>query len=177
MTPEELTTAVPNFPLARSRKWAAPLTLAMKAGGITERKVVAAFIAQVGHETLSFNYTKEMGGPKYFAKYDGREDLGNTQPGDGAKFPGRGLIQVTGRANYLDCSKALFGDDRLLKTPELLEQPEWACKSAVWYWNSNKITPLASAGEFEKVTRKINGGLNGQDDRELRYERALSVLL
>lgn len=177
MTPEELTAVVPDFPLARSRKWAAPLTMAMEAGGITERKAVAAFIAQTGHETLSYNYVKELGGPKYFAKYEGRKDLGNDKPGDGVKYPGRGLIQITGKTNTLAVSLALFGDDRLLKTPELLEQPEWACKSAVWFWNSRKLTPLASAGEFEKVTRKINGGVNGLDDRKLRYERALSVLL
>lgn len=176
MTPDLLTAAVPNMPLARSHKWAAPLTLAMDGGEINTRLRVAAFLAQVGHESGSFFYVKELGGPSYFAKYDGRKDLGNTQPGDGAKFAGRGLIQVTGRANYAACSQALFGDDRLLTTPELLEQPEWAAKSAVWFWSTRGLNVLADAKRITDLSKRINGGTNGLDDRLARYNRACSVL-
>lgn len=176
MSPELLSKAVPNMPLARAQKWAAALELAMTNGGITTRKAVAAFLAQTGHESGSFYYTKELGGPQYFKKYDGRADLGNTQPGDGAKFAGRGLIQVTGRANYAAASQALFGDDRLLSAPEILEQPEWAAKSAVWFWNSRGLTVLAQGDKFDTVTRRINGGTNGADDRNERYRQALEVL-
>lgn len=165
-----------NIPLARAQKWAAPLTLAMTGGQINTRLRVAAFLAQIGHESGSLVYTKELGGPTYFAKYDGRRDLGNTQPGDGARFCGRGLIQVTGRANYLKASQALFGDDRLMKTPELLEQPEWAAKSAVWFWTLHNLSSLADQDRITDITRMINGGTNGMEDRKARYRFALTVL-
>ena len=169
--------AAMNIPLERARKWAPALSLSMEAGEINTRRRQAAFLAQIGHESGSLLYSKELGGPSYFAKYDGRKDLGNTQPGDGACFAGRGLIQVTGRANYGKASQALFGDDRLLKNPELLEQPEWAAKSAVWYWTTRNLNALADADRFTDITRAINGGTNGLEDRKNRYRLALSVLV
>lgn len=175
MTPVQLA-EVMNIPLARAQKWADALTSAMAGGQINTRLRIAAFLAQIGHESGSLVYSKELGGTSYFAKYDGRQDLGNTQPGDGAKFCGRGLIQVTGRANYLKASQALFGDDRLLKTPDLLEQPTWAAKSAVWFWTSRNLNLLADGAQFTDITKKINGGLNGQEDRKARYALALKVL-
>lgn len=175
MTPASLA-EVMNIPLARATKWADALTAAMAGGQIVTRLRIAAFLAQIGHESGSLVYSKELGGASYFAKYDGRKDLGNIQQGDGARFAGRGLIQVTGRANYLKASQALFGDDRLLKTPELLEQPEWAAKSAVWFWSSRSLNNLADGGQFTDLTKKINGGLNGLDDRLARYHYALKVL-
>lgn len=168
--------AAMNIPLQRARNWAPALTLAMEAGQINNRRRQAAFLAQIGHESGSLVYSKELGGPSYFAKYDGRKDLGNTQPGDGARFAGRGLIQVTGRANYGKASQALFGDDRLLRNPELLEHPEWAAKSAVWYWTTRNLNALADADRFTDITRAINGGTNGLEERKARYRLALSVL-
>lgn len=165
-----------NIPLARADKWADAITYGMSEGKITTRRCVAAFLAQIGHESGSLVYTKELGGASYFARYEGREDLGNTQPGDGAKFCGRGLIQVTGRANYRRCSVAMFGDERLLATPELLERPEHAVRSAVWYWNKHNLSALAEADRFTDLTRAINGGTNGLQDRKERYKLALSVL-
>lgn len=169
--------AAMNIPLARAQKWAPALTQAMADGKINTRLRQAAFLAQIGHESGSLRYSKELGGPSYFAKYDGREDLGNTQPGDGARFAGRGLIQVTGRANYGKASQALFGDDRLLKNPELLEHPEWAAKSAAWYWSTRNLNVLADQDRFTDITRAINGGTNGLEDRKARYRLALSVLV
>ena len=148
----------------------------MIAGKIDTRLRIAAFLAQIGHETQSLQYVKELGGPTYFSKYDGREDLGNLQKGDGARFPGRGLIQVTGRANYLECSMALFGDDRLINKPELLEAPEHAAASAVWFWNKKGLNKLADASRITDMTRKINGGLNGLQDRLSRWQKALAVM-
>jgi putative chitinase len=177
LSAETLRAAVPNLPLARAQKWAAPLDLAMQGGSINTKLRIAAFLAQVGHESGSFLYTKELGGPAYFSKYDGRADLGNTQPGDGAKFCGRGLIQVTGRQNYNTCSMALFGDLRLLSSPELLEQPEWAAKSAVWFWSSRSLNNLADAKRITDLSKRINGGTNGLDDRLARYNQACSVLV
>ena len=175
MTPETLSSAM-NIPLARAQKWAPALTDAMCEGGINTRLRQSAFLAQIGHESGSLVYVREIGGPSYFAKYNGRKDLGNTQPGDGARFCGRGLIQVTGRSNYAKCSQALFGDDRLLKTPDLLEQPEWSAKSAVWFWSTRNLNELADADRFTDLTKKINGGTNGIEDRKARYRLALSVI-
>lgn len=175
MTPETLAKAM-NIPLARAQKWAPALTDAMREGKINTRLRIAAFLAQIGHESGSLVYVKELGGPSYFAKYDGRKDLGNTQSGDGAKFCGRGLIQVTGRANYRTASQALFGDDRLLKNPEILESPEGATKSAVWFWTTRNLNSLADADRFTDLTKKINGRTNGLDDRKSRYRLALSVI-
>lgn len=176
MNPSTLSKAM-GIPLARAEKWAPALTLAMDSAKIDTRLRQAAFLAQIGHESGSLVYVKELGGASYFAKYDGRKDLGNTQPGDGARFAGRGLIQVTGRANYGKASQALFGDDRLLKSPELLEEPEWAAKSAVWYWTTRNLNALADQDRFTDITKAINGGTNGLEDRKARYRLALSVLV
>lgn len=175
MTPETLAAAM-YIPLARAQKWAPALAKAMNGGQINTRLRIAAFLAQIGHESGSLVYVKELGGASYFAKYDERKELGNTEPGDGARFAGRGLIQVTGRANYMAASKALFADDRLLKMPELLEQPEWAAESAVWFWSSRNLNALADADRFTDLTKRINGGTNGLEDRKARYRQALKVL-
>jgi putative chitinase len=104
--------------------------------------------------------------------------LGNTPEadGDGQRFRGRGLIQITGRRNYLACSQALFGDDRLLLQPQLLEQVQWACESAAWFWQSNGLNELADKDQFTTITRRINGGLNGLEDRLRLWARAKAVL-
>ncbi|NNA76609.1 glycoside hydrolase family 19 protein [Pseudomonas lactis] len=161
--------------------FASALTLAMDRYQINTKLRMAAFIAQVGHESGQFRYVRELGGDQYLSKYDTgalAKRLGNTpEPdGDGQKYRGRGLIQITGRDNYLACSKALFGDDRLLRTPELLEQAEWAAKSAAWFWSTKGLNTLADQGDFVKITRRINGGLTGQDDRQALYDKALKVL-
>ncbi|QVM98405.1 glycoside hydrolase family 19 protein [Pseudomonas sp. SORT22] len=148
---------------------------------IITRLRMAAFIAQIGHESGQLRYVRELGGDTYLAKYDtGRlaQRLGNTPEadGDGQKYRGRGLIQVTGRANYQACSEALFGDSRLLNTPELLEQPVYAAMSAGWFWQRSGLNSLADKGDFLAITKKINGGTNGLADREELYERALKVL-
>ncbi|MNJ34748.1 Chitinase class I [compost metagenome] len=148
---------------------------------IITRLRMAAFIAQIGHESGQFRYVRELGGDAYLAKYDtGRlaQRLGNTPEadGDGQKYRGRGLIQVTGRANYEACSEALFGDSRLLATPELLEQPVYASMSAGWFWHRAGLNTLADKGDFLTITKRINGGTNGLEDREALYKRALEVL-
>ena len=94
--------------------------------------------------------------------------------GDGSKYRGRGLIQITGRANYMTCGEALGLD--LIKQPELLEKPQHACMSAAWFWATKGLSTLADAGQFDKITRRINGGQNGAADRQTLYTRALKVL-
>ncbi|KAA8563192.1 hypothetical protein FX985_03260 [Pseudomonas extremaustralis] len=153
------------------------LNTAMSKYGIVSPLRIAAFIAQVGHESGQLRWVREIWGPTVQqAGYEGRADLGNTVPGDGFKCRGRGLIQVTGRANYLECSLALFGDDRLIKKPELLEQPEYAAMSAAWFWSTRGLNTLADQGEFVKITRRINGGVNGLAERVAFYNAALKVL-
>ena len=151
------------------------LNTAMNRYQIVGSKRVAAFIAQIGHESGQLKYVKEIWGPtKAQARYEGRADLGNTQPGDGSKFRGRGLIQITGRANYKACGEALGLD--LIRHPELLEQPQYACLSAAWFWATNGLNTLADADKFEAITRRINGGLNGQLHRVALYRQALNLL-
>jgi len=107
----------------------------------------------------------------------GRKNLGNTQPGDGWKFRGRGLIQVTGRSNYTTCSQALYGDQNiLLDEPDILSEPDGAIRSACWFWNSRNINAPADREDIDTVTRLINGGTNGMEDRRARYTRARQVL-
>ena len=151
------------------------LNAAMNRYQIIGTKRVAAFIAQIGHESGQLKYVKEIWGPtKAQAKYEVRADLGNTVKGDGSKYRGRGLIQITGRANYTECGEALGLD--LINHPELLEKPQHACMSAAWFWSSRGLNTLADAGSFSKITSRINGGQNGAADRQALYARALKVL-
>ncbi|PAA14442.1 glycoside hydrolase family 19 protein [Pseudomonas fragi] len=137
---------------------------------------VAAFIAQIGHESGQLKYVKEIWGPTAAqAKYEGRKDLGNIVAGDGSKYRGRGLIQITGRDNYMDCGEGLGLD--LIKQPELLEKPQHAGMSAAWFWATNGLNTLADAGKFDAITQRINGGQNGAADRQALYARALKVLV
>ena len=124
---------------------------------------LAHFMAQIEHESGGFKWLTELGGKSYFDKYEGRKDLGNLQPGDGAKFKGRGYIQVTGRYNYTKLSKDTGID--FLNNPDLLAQEVNAIVSACWFWNKNKINELADKDDAKAVTKKINGGFNGLEDR------------
>ena len=151
------------------------LNTAMNRYQIVGAKRVAAFTAQIGHESGQLKYVKEIWGPTVAqSRYEGRADLGNTEPGDGSKYRGRGLIQITGRANYKACGDALGLD--LINQPELLEKPQHACMSAAWFWATKGLSTLADAGQFDKITRRINGGQNGAADRQALYARALKVL-
>ena len=131
----------------------------------------AAFLAQVAHESAEFRYVEEIASGK---AYEGRADLGNTEPGDGVRFKGRGLIQITGRANYASCGGALGLD--LLADPELLESPQNAARSAAWFWMTHGCNELADADNFRKITLRINGGLNGYVDRLAYWELAKDAL-
>ena len=151
------------------------LNTAMNRYQIVGTKRVAAFIAQIGHESGQLKYVKEIWGPTAAqVKYESRKDLGNTIAGDGSKYRGRGLIQITGRANYMTCGEGLGLD--LIKQPELLEKPQHACMSAAWFWATRGLNTLADAGQFDRITRRINGGQNGAADRQALYARALKVL-
>lgn len=129
------------------------------------------FLAQIGHESAQLRYTEEIASG---TAYEGRKDLGNNQPGDGVKYKGRGLIQLTGKKNYALASIAL--DLPLLDRPELLAQPPLAVESAGWFWSNNNLNSLADMRLFKECTRRINGGMNGYADRFKLYQRALEVV-
>ena len=155
------------------------LNTAMNRYQIVGSKRVAAFIAQIGHESGQFRYVREQGNDQYLSKYDTgtlAKRLGNTPEadGDGQKYRGRGLIQITGRANYKACGEALGLD--LINQPEQLEKPQHACMSAAWFWATKGLSTLADEGKFETITRRINGGGNGMADRQMLYAHALKVL-
>lgn len=136
---------------------------------------MAAFLAQIAHESGALRHTSELWGPTPAqARYEGRKDLGNTHLGDGFLYRGRGLIQITGRANYAGTAQRLGID--LLASPELLEQPRWAALSAADWWAAHGCNALADAGDFTALTRRINGGTNGLEDRLQRWARAKEAL-
>jgi len=164
-----------NVTAALADQWVGPVTAAMTEFGISTPERQAAFIAQCAHESMGFAYTREIWGPTASqSRYEGRTDLGNTQSGDGKRFMGRGLLQVTGRANYATVGKRLAVN--LVNSPELLEHPDLAARSAGLYWRDHGCNELADIGDFSSITKKINGGLNGQADRELRWARAKQAL-
>ena len=143
---------------------------------INTPKRVAAFLAQVGHESGGLHYLKELWGPTPAqVRYEGRKDLGNIVVGDGKKFMGRGLLQTTGRSNYIKCGTALKLD--LVNSPELLEIPENSLKSACQFWKDNNLNTLADSGDFKALTKRINGGYNGLAERTALYNKAVTVFV
>ena len=131
----------------------------------------SAFIATIIHESGSFRYTKEIASGK---AYEWRKDLGNVQAGDGERYKGRGLLQLTGRTNYTLASNALGID--FVNHPELLEQPEFATMVSCWWWKMKGLNEVADTGDFRKVTRIVNGGFTGMMDRQKFYDRAMEIL-
>ena len=149
------------YSVKRVGSFIAPLNAAMQEFHINSPTRQAAFLAQIAHESGELRFVKEIASG---SAYEGRKDLGNTQPGDGMKYKGRGLIQITGRNNYADCGKSLGVD--LITNPELLETNDLACRSAAWFWASHGLNDLADKGDFDRITRRINGGTNGARERQ-----------
>ena len=196
------------------------LNTAMLRYQIVGAKRIAAFIAQVGHESghlarLMENLNYSADGlantwPSRYGEPDGKGEyvkvqvsgkvrnkpntlalsvdrkpeqianiaygnrMGNTTPGDGWKYRGRGLIQITGKNNYRACGEALGLE--LIAQPELLEKSQHDCMSAAWFWATNGLSTLADAGEFDAITQRINGAQTGAADRQALHARALKVL-
>lgn len=183
------------------------LDTAMADFGIDTLPRIAAFIAQVGHESAqltrcveSLTYSAQRlaivwprrfrsadGSPTALARevayqperianlvYAGRNGNGDEASGDGWRFRGRGLLQVTGRSNYRAVGEGLA--QPFVARPQLLAEPRWACRTAAWWWQRNGLNELADGARFEDITRRINGGLNGLEDRARVWRRALEVL-
>jgi putative chitinase len=184
--------------LGIDHKWLAPLEATFVKYDISTPKRQAAFIGQCQHESGNFktlqenlNYsaeglmktwpsrfpTKEIADQyarqpaKIAGKvYNGR--MGNTSEEEAAKYLGRGLIQLTGKENYGNCGSGIGVD--LLSNPDLLITPEYAALSAGWFWNKKNLNALID--DVETMTKRINGGLHGLDDRKARITKALSIL-
>ena len=175
------------------------LNTALSRYPIVGTKRIAAFVAQVGHESgqlrrlvENLNYSadalcktwpnrfnSELANavarkPEHIANIAYGNRMGNTAPGDGWKYRGRGLIQITGKDNYRACGEALGLD--LIMQPELLEKPQYACMSAAWFWATNGLNTLADVGKFDPITQRINGGQTSAADRQALYAKALKVL-
>ena len=183
-------------------KWLEPLLKTFEKYEINTPRRQAAFIGQCGHESASFKVLREN--LNYSAKgltatwpsrfpnieqameferkperiankvYGGRADLGNTEDGDGWRFSGKGLIQLTGRNNYKTCGDALGVD--LIANPELLIEPEYAALSAGWFWNKRGLNALADNEDWNTITKRINGGTHGLQDRIDRTHKAMDIL-
>ena len=181
-------------------KWLDPLNNVFAKYDISTPKRQAAFIGQCGHESNNFRTLEEnlyysanalmRVWPSRFPDYDVAEKyannpekiankvyagrMGNTEEGDGWKYHGRGLIQLTGKENYEHCGSSLGVD--LIGSPDRLLDPVYAALSAGWFWNKRGLNSFADIGDVIALTKRINGGLNGLDDRVMRTNQALQVL-
>lgn len=143
---------------------------------------LAHVLAQVMHESGGLIYDREVWGPTAAQqRYEGRKDLGNNRKGDGSKYRGYGPIQITGRGNttafYEWCQKRGLNPPDFVDKPELMAASPWAGWSVVWYWTTRNLNRYADTNDIEMITRRINGGLNGYEDRLSYYDRSALVLL
>jgi putative chitinase len=171
--------------------------------GIDSVPRVAGFISQTQHESNDFKVLQEnlnyswQGLRSIFSKYFRSDDAakeyhrqpekianrvyanrmgnGDERSGDGWKYRGRGILQLTGKSNYLNCSLDLFNNDILVKDPDLLRQPDYAILSACWFWKKNGLNSFCDAMDVKTLSYRINGGWNGLEDRIEKWEHALAV--
>lgn len=170
---EKLEAILIHSPATEAARFFAPLLAGMQVAQIDTPLRQAHFLAQIGHESGELRYTEEIASG---AAYENRKDLGNTQPGDGKRFKGRGLIQVTGRANYQLFGKAI-GIDLLAKPECVATDPRLAVDASTWFWNAHNLNRLADADDIMSITKRINGGTNGLADRKEKLMRAKWFLM
>ena len=201
-TVEKLKAALPG--IKNPEEWMKSINKLLPVYNITTKERVAMFLAQTGHESLNWTVLEEnlyyraetllKVFPKYFKSaaeatafakkpamianrvYANRMGNGDAASGDGYNFRGRGIIQITGKNNYTKASIGLYGDQRLLKTPDLLKTTDGAVGSAAWFWNVNNLNAPSDKKDVLAATRIINGGTNGLEDRKVRYNRILKLL-
>ena len=167
----ELHKIMPYATLERCYLYAPILTRRMAKYDINTPLRVAHFLAQIAHESGSLKYTTEIASG---VKYEGRTDLGNIHEGDGTKFKGRGLIQLTGRKNYTDYDNATRCG--CVASPSLLSTPEMAVDVSCWFWKTRGLNELADKDDVKAVTRRVNGGYNGLEERTRFLATAKRVL-
>ncbi len=134
---------------------------------------ICHFLAQAAHESMGFSRLRELGGPAYFRRYEGRADLGNVTPGDGVKFHGRGIFQLTGRRNYTKMGERL--NVNLADNPDAAMEPALSYRIACLFWSDHKLNTFADADDIKGITRRINGGENGLAERTRLYEKARTI--
>lgn len=174
MTAKQLKEIMPHATAENMAKFLPELNGTMAVFEINTPLRQAHFLAQLAHESGSLRYVREIASGK---AYEGRKDLGNVKPGDGVKYKGRGLIQLTGRANYEAFNGWLNrSGTNVVEQPEELEKPELAALVAGWFWNRTGLNKLADKDDVRGVTRKINGGFNGLDDRMKHLAQAKKAL-
>jgi len=179
LTGTQLREIMPRLPAPRLAELLPNLNAAMGEFAINSPARAAAFLAQLAHESGEFRWMEEIWGPtsaqrRYEPPSTLAARLGNTQPGDGSRFKGRGPIQLTGRANYQRFGQ-LLGID-LIAQPQRAASPDVAFRIAALYWANRGLNALADAGDFREITRRINGGFNGLADRMKYFERARTIL-
>jgi predicted chitinase len=170
---------MPNLSLGKAEAYLPYLNAAMEEFEINSKLRIAAFLSQLAAESGEFKWFNELASG---AEYEGRKNLGNTHPGDGKRYKGRGPIQLTGRNNYRKAGEALGLD--LEGNPELASSPEVAFRTAGWYWYTNHINKYADKGDIRAVTLLINAGRSSGamparahfPERQAYYEKALSAL-
>lgn len=182
LTREELLKCIPHASKTNIDKFLAPLNKTFSEFEINTRLRVAAFLAQISHESGSLHYVEEIASGE---AYEYRKDLGNLEQEalqlahqshstTGMFYKGRGLIQITGFYNYRECGEALSLP--LVTQPKLLCDPMNAARSAGWYWNTHNCNSLADIKDINSITKKINGGFNGLKERVTNYEYILTIL-
>ena len=176
---EQLAAIMPSAMSVRVGTYLLWLNEYMPQYDITTRLRQAAFLATIAEESGQLLYTRELWGPtpaqeQYEPPSPKAAELGNTEPGDGRRFKGRGLIQITGRANYQAAQDAL--GQPYVDEPILMQAPAEATRTACWWWATHGCNELADIPDFEAVTRRVNGGLTHYDRRKAYYEHALAAL-
>ncbi|KAL9644618.1 hypothetical protein ABK040_015357 [Willaertia magna] len=169
----QLQKIMPRISSSKASQYIGYLNSAMSQAGINTCCRKSAFLAQLAHESGDLNWFEEFASG---AAYEGRKDLGNTQPGDGKRYKGRGPIQLTGRANYRAAGRALGLD--LEGNPTQAAQPSVGFRTAAWFWNTKSLNNYADCTQtnFDQITRRINGGYNGKADRDAHWKTARGVL-
>ncbi|MBW4522559.1 MAG: hypothetical protein KME16_23175 [Scytolyngbya sp. HA4215-MV1] len=175
LLPERVAGLIPNASLGDVKKYLPEVLKALDEHTILERLTLVATLGTIGVETGGFRPINEFGGTDYFKEqYEGRSDLGNTQPGDGARYHGRGFIQITGRANYREYGKRL--NVKLEENPELGLDAKIAAQILALYFVDRGVNKAAQNQDWEKVRRLVNGGLNGWDEFSAIVEKALKAI-
>lgn len=171
MTLEALLSVVPRCPRLRLALLKEYLERACVEFDVSTPNRQAAFIAQLAYESAEFRHFEELASGE---AYENRTDLGNNRPGDGPRYKGRGPIQLTGRANYRLAGKAL--DLPLEEYPRRASDADVGFRVAGWFWKTHHCNDLADTGDFDAITKRINGGLAGKAQRDVYHLKAVAAL-
>lgn len=170
ITADTLSAIYPHAGIYRTQVYAPILSHWCEKFSINTPLRLAHFLAQIGHESGELRYTEELASG---VAYEGRKDLGNCHNGDGVRFKGRGLIQLTGRANYSAFSRYIGVD--YVAHPELVKEPTTAVAVSCWFWHLRQLNRYADNDDIKAITRRVNGGYNGLDSRQVYLTRAKKV--